>query len=51
MKQNKGNGSKRNNVVGLVSIICWALLLTVLFNSCSSMYTDAGTVQIDYSVF
>ena len=51
MKQQKGNGNGPKNVLGLVSIICWALLLTVLFNSCQSTYRKAGTVEIDYSTF
>ena len=49
--QKKGSGKKPNNVLGLVSILCWALLLTVVFNSCTSMYGDADSVQVDYSTF
>jgi len=48
--QNKGNG-KKPNLVGIVSLVCWALLLTFAFNSCTSMYRDANTVEVDYSTF
>ena len=49
--QKKGNGNKPKNIAGIVSIVCWALLLTFVFNSCTSMYADANSVQVDYSIF
>ncbi|MBO5340700.1 MAG: ATP-dependent zinc metalloprotease FtsH [Oscillospiraceae bacterium] len=51
MKQQKGNKKKPNGIMGLVSIVCWALFLTVIFNSCTSMYADANSVKVDYSTF
>ena len=48
--QKKGKGNKPN-ITGIISIVCWALLLTVLFNSCTSMYADANSVKVDYSTF
>ena len=45
------NNNKPNNIVGLVSLICWALLATVLINSCTSMYRSANEVEVDYSTF
>ncbi len=49
MKPNKGNNKK--NILGLVSLILWALALTMLFRSCTSSYSSANEVQVDYSVF
>ena len=48
MKPDKGNNKK--NAAGLVSLILWALLLVLLFKSCSS-YADANQVQVEYSIF
>ena len=49
MKPDKGNNKK--NALGLISIILWALVLTMLFRSCSSSYASANQVQVDYSTF
>ena len=51
MNQKKGNYNKPRNAVGLISIIIWALVLTVLFNSCQSSLKNASTVEVDYSTF
>ena len=51
MNKKKGNGNKPGRVVGLVSIVLWALVLTVLFNSCQSSIKNASTVEVDYSTF
>ena len=49
MKPDKGNNKK--NALGLISIILWALVLTMLFRSCSNSYASANQVQVDYSTF
>ena len=49
MKPDKGNNKK--NAFGLISLILWALMLTLLFRSCSSSYANSNQVQVDYSVF
>jgi len=49
LKPEKGNNKK--NAAGLVSLILWALLLTMLFRSCTSSYEDANKVTVDYSQF
>ncbi|RKI69091.1 ATP-dependent zinc metalloprotease FtsH [bacterium 1xD42-67] len=49
MKPDKGNNKK--NTFGLISLILWALLLTMLFRSCSSSIASSNQVQVDYSVF
>ena len=49
--QKKGDGKQPKRLAGIVSIVCWALLLTFVFNSCTSMYADANSVQVDYSTF
>lgn len=50
MKPDNGNNNKRN-AFGLVSIIVWALFLTVLFRSCTSSYEKAGMVEVPYTTF
>ncbi len=54
MKQDKlpdkGNRNKKN-AFGLISVILWALFLTVLFRSCWSSYENAGTVVVPYTTF
>ncbi len=45
----KKDGNK--NVMGIVTIVFWALILTLMFNSLTSMYRNSGTVEIRYSVF
>ncbi len=49
MKPNKGNNKR--NAIGLVSLILWALVLTLMFRSCTSSYNSSNQVQVDYSVF
>ena len=49
MKPDKGNNKK--NAFGLISLLLWALVLTMLFKSCSSSYANANEVQVDYSTF
>ena len=49
MKPDKGNN--RKNTFGLISLILWALMLTLLFSSCTSSYNSSNQVQVDYSVF
>ena len=49
MKPDKGNNKK--NTFGLISLILWALFLTLIFRSCTSSYNSSNQVQVDYSVF
>ena len=49
MKPDKGNNKK--NAFGLISLILWALVLTLFFRSCTSSYNSSNQVQVDYSVF
>lgn len=49
MKPNKGN--KKKNLLGLFSLILWAILLTMLFRSCSSTSMKANQRMVDYSTF
>ena len=49
MKPDKGNNKK--NTFGLITIILWALLGTLLMRSCTSSYNSANQVQVDYSIF
>ena len=47
----KGGGNNRRNVTAIVSIILWALVLTVLVNYATSMARSANSVEITYSQF
>ena len=49
---NRGGGSNnRRNAFGLVSIVLWALFLTLLFRGCMSSYEQAGTTTVPYTIF
>ena len=49
---NRGGGSNnRRNAFGLVSIVLWALFLTLLFRGCMSSYENANTVTVPYNAF
>jgi len=48
--QKNGNGNKPK-IVGIVNIVGWALFLALIFNSCTAMFSDANSVQVDYSTF
>ena len=47
----KGGGGNRRNITAIVSIILWALVLTVLVNYATSMARSANSVEITYSQF
>lgn len=49
MKPDKGNNKK--NTWGLISLILWALMLTLIFRSCSNSYANSNQVQVEYSIF
>ncbi len=51
MNPKKRNSKKPNSAVGIISIVLWALVLTILFNSCQSSIRNASTVEVDYSTF
>ncbi|OUN18474.1 cell division protein FtsH [Flavonifractor sp. An82] len=47
----KGGGNNKRNITAIVSIILWALVLTVLVNYATSMFRQANSVEISYGVF
>ena len=49
MKPNKGN--KKKNIMGIVSILLWALTFMLVFQSCSGDSAAANEVLVDYSTF
>ena len=57
MKQDKDNRNKNNkksskkNLMGLVSMLCWALFFTLLIKSCTGSYKNANVVQVPYTTF
>ena len=48
---NGGGSNNRRNAFGLVSIVLWALFLTLLFRGCMSSYENANTVTVPYNAF
>ena len=48
---NGNRNDKRRNIVGIISMILWALAITMLFRSCMSSYNSANQVMVDYSTF
>ena len=48
--KNGGPGNKKS-WIGLVSILLWALILTLLLQSAIGMFKSANTVEVDYSTF
>ena len=52
MKPEKNNnGNNKRNAIGLISIVLWALFLTILFRSCTSSYEKAGMIEVPYTTF
>ena len=52
MKPDKNNNkNSKRNMIGLVSIVLWALFFTILLRSCQSAYENADTVQVPYTTF
>ena len=47
----KGGGGNRRNTTAIISIILWALVLTVLVNYATSMARSANSVEISYGQF
>ena len=47
----KGGGNNKRNVTAIVSIILWALVLTVLVNYATSIFRQANSVELSYGVF
>ena len=50
-RPNGNRNDKRRNIVGILSMILWALAITMLFRSCMSSYSTANQVMVDYSTF
>ena len=48
---NGGGNNNRRNAFGLVSIVLWALFLTLLFRGCMSSYENANTITVPYNAF
>ena len=51
MNPNKGKKNGKRNINGIIAIVVWALVLTVIFNYVSSMFNSANTEEIAYSEF
>ena len=51
-KGNKNNGKKGSpNIMGIVSLVVWALIITVLLNYFFSFASSADTVEVKFSEF
>ena len=56
MNQNNNKGSGNNsggnkNMMGIISIILWALIIVLMVNYVTSMATTRQSTEIDYSEF
>ena len=49
--QNGGGPNNKKNLVGLISIILWALILTLLLQSAFSLFEGSDHIEIPYSTF
>lgn len=49
MKPKKGSG--KNNLIGIVAIVAWALFITLIVNYMTSLYSSSTTREIKYSEF
>ncbi|WP_204883962.1 ATP-dependent zinc metalloprotease FtsH [Pseudoflavonifractor phocaeensis] len=47
----KGGGNNRRNITAIVSIVLWALVLTLLVNYATSMFRQANSIELSYGVF
>ena len=50
-KNNKDSGGNKKNLMGLVSMICWAIFFTLMIKSCSSSYSNANVIEVPYTTF
>ncbi len=51
MKPDKPQGSNKRNMMGIISIVVWALIITLFFNYLASMASDANTTEVMYGQF
>ena len=53
MKPDKdsGGGNNKRNMMGIASVILWALIITVLVNYLTSVARQSSTTQIMYGEF
>ena len=49
MKPKKDNKGNRRRWVGIVTLVVWALFMTLLFNAAASAFRNANTVEVPYS--
>jgi cell division protease FtsH len=49
--KNQGGNKNNRNLIGLLSILMWALFITVLFNYATSMYSRSDTVELKFTEF
>lgn len=48
---NRGNGGNKRNVTAIVSVLLWALVLTLLVNVATSRFQQANSVEVLYGQF
>ncbi|MDD4510947.1 MAG: ATP-dependent metallopeptidase FtsH/Yme1/Tma family protein, partial [Oscillospiraceae bacterium] len=51
MDPNKGKKNGKRNINAIIAIVVWALVLTVVFNYVSSMFSSANTEEVSFSTF
>ena len=49
--ESRGGGNGRRNAFALISVLAWAILITVVFNYLGTMRKQANTTEVEYGVF
>ena len=47
----KGSGGSNKNMMGIISLILWALIITLMINYFTSSMSTSRSTQIEYSQF
>ena len=48
---NRGSGNNKRNITAIVSVLLWALVLTLLVNVATSRFQQANSVEVLYGQF
>ncbi len=51
MKPQKDNKPNKRRWVGIVTLVLWALFMTLLFNAAAAAFRSANTVEVPYGTF
>ena len=49
--ENRPGGPKRRNSIAMLSVVVWALIITLFINYATSLHRQANTTEVTYSTF